>query len=198
MAINISSAATVVYHTNASGNMVPLATLNHIALSNKTSEGLNTKIAAGGVIKRAYVPHDLTPIISYTSTPLPADSTIYNTGDRYILISSKIDPSTNEYVPYKALCAFQQVSGEWTWVEAEGGMASSATMTPAEVEAQRGQRIYVDITTNRMYHWHNNDFVQVGFSAEDVSAIASAVAVSVVAEYEGQHDQLRTYQVINE
>ena len=177
MAIN--SATTYILNPGSSGYKIPLATLNHIALSNTTSAGISTFVATGGVLKREYVPHDITPLVSVTSVALPADSTIYASDDKYFNSETK------------TLHTFRSnASSGWYWTAGTSGGAS--------VEGQRGQRLYVDVKTNRIYHWHGDDFVQVGFNAEDVSSIASAVAVSVVAEYEGQHDQLRTYQVINE
>lgn len=177
MAVN--SASIEIWGNSATGYKIPKATLNHIALSNTTSDGLSTYIAAGGVIKRDYVPHDITPLVSVTSVALPVDSTLYSSDDKYFNTETK------------TLHTFRSnASSGWYWTAGTYGGAST--------EGQRGQRLYVDVKTNRIYHWHGDDFVQVGFNAEDISSIASAVAVSVVAEYEGQHDQLRTYQVINE
>ena len=94
----------------------------------------NNRLVQGGVIKRAYVPHDVTPLLAVVpSTRIPVPTA---EGQKYYNTTTK-----RLYTAYNDLDEMPQ------W---------NTGSTPTE------DRIFIDISTNRLYHWHESDMYQVG------------------------------------
>jgi len=212
------------------------ALFNLTALTNiragTTQDKVNTAIATGGVIKREYVPHDITPLVAVTLGVEPevaavsgdkyfdkANGVLHTYGTSYVA-TADASPATGK--TYYTMTA-EDLNKPWTrsWTKYTGvtfvtGVTyyektntgwNDGTYGGATNEEQRGQRLYVDMATARMYHWENDAFTQVGYNAEDITAIAtsvattiaSSVASAVVASAQGGQfeDSLYAYTEIN-
>ena len=110
--------------TDISGNLLyPITALDEI-IPNKEEPDL--LITNAGIIKRAYVPHDITQLLSLSTTaPQPTAA-----GDRYYNTTTKLI-----YTAYRR-------NDEIIW---------DTGSEPID------DCLFVDISNNRLFHWHDND-----------------------------------------
>lgn len=91
-----------------------------------------------GVMKRAYVPHDVDPIIGRFDNDHIPDATLYDVGTKYY------NTSTNK------ICTVKESGNTKTW--------SSGTDISSD-------RILVDIRDNTIWHFHSNELQKIGGSS---------------------------------
>ena len=213
MSISITIGANTYTYTKTNfgiENQAGVAQLQLVTLSQirdgATQDTINTAIAAGGVIKRDFVPHDITPLVAVTLGVEPEVAAV--SGDKYFdytngvlhtfgtsyVTTADASPATGK--SYYTMTA-EDLNKPWTrtWTKYTGATFvtgvtyyektttgwNDGTYGGATTESQRGQRLYVDMSTARMYHWENDQLTQVGFNTTDISAIASTVATTVAS-----------------
>lgn len=130
----MSKVVTWLLSDEESGDIrIPVTDLSRIFVSIGAESDISSanRIAQGGVIKRAYVPHDITPLLAVApEAPEPTAS-----GDKYYNSTER------------KLHTAYLTDGELSW---------NAGSTPTE------DRIFVDMSANRLYHWHGGDMHEVG------------------------------------
>ena len=103
--------------------LYPTVALENIIPNKDTPE---TFITQGGVIRRPFVPHDITPLLAVSETaPIP-----HAVGDKYYNSSTKLLHTA--------------------YIEDEDLVWNQGSTPTSE-------RLFVDISNNRLYHWHDGD-----------------------------------------
>lgn len=132
------------YKIKENGNInFPVTTLIGILDNRKLSteadvDNSANRIAQGGVIKRAYVPHDVSPLIAVTDAEPSLEGR--EAGDIYYNTETKL--------LYRATFNDQDQLYWYTGAD--------------RADEPKSDRIFVDISTGKMYFWFNDNLNEVG------------------------------------
>lgn len=125
------------YKIEQSGDIkFPVTTLVGILDNRKLSTASDVdnsanRIAQGGVIKRAYVPHDVSPLVKVTDTA--PDISNYAAGDIYY--------NTTDKLLYRA--TLNSETNQLYWYTGAN-----------RADEPKSDRLFVDISTGKMYFWY--------------------------------------------
>ena len=159
---------TILTESGGTTIRVPFTTIPNIRLGTDTTENANTRIFSRDfTLSRAYAPEFVIPVVAVTgaapAVPQVSNYKYFNTSNNTLYLTS------------------ESVTGVWEWVSDTTDRSTDPDM--------RGKCLYVEVTTGRLWNWHQNTagqqttagttMVQVGYNAADISAIADSVASAV-------------------